>query len=174
MFLSKNLHSRKEKIWKENLDVYSQFDIFPFFANEVLPVVGHQVQVRKGTLTCYILNTLQIKYKSFTHPWLWGRDGDIRILRRYLVLRQLVSKRRHGNPSQPQPLTRGECGCLGPRRRRVSCKFTFRATLTGFLLPIPSQSPLDSAPQPSECGALALQQKEARIKGSLAVTAAFA
>lgn len=40
-------------------------------------------------------------------------DGDIRNLKRYLVLRQLVLQRRRGNPSQPQPLTRGECGCLG-------------------------------------------------------------
>lgn len=56
----------KEKILKEILDVYSQFDIFTFIANEVLPVVGQQVQVRKGTLTRYILHILQIK--SFTHP----------------------------------------------------------------------------------------------------------
>lgn len=52
--------------------------------------------------------------KSFTQPWLGrGEVGDIQNLKRYLVLRQVVSQRRLGNPSQPQPLTRGECGCLG-------------------------------------------------------------
>lgn len=46
----KYIHERK-KYEKKTLMyiVYSQFDIFTFIANEVLPVVGHQVQVRKET-----------------------------------------------------------------------------------------------------------------------------